>query len=108
VVAETSQRVAVLYAGSVVEIALAEQLFAQPQHPYTLGLLAALPSSEKEEKELPFIPGNVPSGIEEVPGCPFAPRCSYVMDHCWKTSPPLFFIEEGHKAACFLCEENSS
>ena len=108
VVAETSQRVAVLYAGRVVEIALAEQLFSQPRHPYTLGLLAALPSSEKEELELQFIPGNVPSGKEIVTGCSFAPRCSYVMEKCWKNSPPLFFIEDGHEAACYLCEEKSS
>ena len=108
VVAETSQRVAVLYAGRVVEIAQAEQLFFQPRHPYTLGLLAALPSSEVEVQELQFIPGNVPSGLEVVSGCSFAPRCSYVMDHCWTSSPPLFFIEDGHEAACYLCEENSS
>ena len=108
IVAETSQRVAVLYAGSVVEIASAEQLFGHPKHPYTLGLLAALPSSEKGEQDLQYIPGNVPSGLEIVSGCPFAPRCSYVMDHCWTSPPPLFSIEEGHKAACYLCEENSS
>ncbi len=108
VVAETSQRVAVLYAGRVVEVAQTEQLFFQPRHPYTLGLLAALPSSEDEVQELQFIPGNVPSGLEVVSGCPFAPRCSYVMDHCWTSSPPLLFIEDGHKAACYLCEDNSS
>jgi oligopeptide/dipeptide ABC transporter ATP-binding protein len=108
VVAETSNRVAVLYAGSVVEIAMAEQLFSQPRHPYTMGLLAALPSSDKEAQELPFIPGNVPSGIEEMPGCSFAPRCSFVMERCWKNSPPLFAVEEGHQAACFLCEADSS
>ncbi len=107
VVAETSQRVAVLYAGSVVEIAQAEQLFSKPQHPYTMGLLAALPSSEEEEQELLYIPGNVPSGIEEMPGCSFAPRCSYVMEKCWINSPSLFFIEDGHEAACYLCEEKT-
>lgn len=108
VVAETSNRVAVLYAGSVVEIARVEQLFSQPRHPYTMGLLAALPSAEKEDQGLLFIPGNVPSGIEEMPGCAFAPRCSFVMDQCWKNAPPLFDVEKGHNAACFLCEEDSS
>jgi oligopeptide/dipeptide ABC transporter ATP-binding protein len=104
VVAETSQRVAVLYSGSVVEIANAEQLFSQPQHPYSMGLLAALPSIERDEGELPYIPGNVPSGHEDIKGCSFAPRCSYVMEHCWHNPPPLYTIDDQHKAACFLCK----
>jgi oligopeptide/dipeptide ABC transporter ATP-binding protein len=73
-----------------------------------MGLLAALPRTDKEEQELPFIPGNVPSGIEEMPGCSFAPRCSFVMNQCWKNSPPLFDVEEGHQSACFLSEGDSS
>jgi peptide/nickel transport system ATP-binding protein len=107
VVAETSNRVAVLYAGSVVEIATVEQLFSQPRHPYTLGLLSALPSSEKGEHELKFIPGNVPSGLETMSGCRFAPRCSFVMERCLTSSPPLYIVEDGHQAACYLCVENS-
>ena len=104
VVAETAQDVAVMYAGKVVESATAEQLFAAPQHPYTRGLFASLPSLGKPGQPLYTIPGSVPAATNFPEGCRFAPRCPHAFKQCQAALPPLNAVEghPGHHAACWL------
>ena len=104
IVAETCQQVVVLYAGRVVEKGAVEAIFASPQHPYTRGLLAALPRPGSRGSDLQVIAGTVPSGLERIAGCAFAPRCDYVMDICRRQQPALSFINSAHVSACYLHE----
>jgi peptide/nickel transport system ATP-binding protein len=104
VVAETSQRVAVLYAGRVVEEGPTDVVLSDPKHPYTQGVLGALPSPERRGQGLVAIPGTVPSGLDEIKGCSFAPRCPYVMDHCPHVDPPPFDVGPQQHAECLLYE----
>lgn len=108
VVAETCNRVVVLYAGRVVEESPAREFFHHPQHPYSQGLLVALPRLNDHGRSLEPIPGNVPSGLGFAPGCAFAPRCPFVMDRCKHESPPMLEVSPGHRAACYLIEEGRS
>jgi dipeptide transport system ATP-binding protein len=89
VVAETAQRVAVMYAGQMVEERSAAELFAAPQHPYTAALLAALPERSTGEKRLSTIPGVVPGLHDRPSGCLFNPRCTFADDHCRAVQPEL-------------------
>ncbi len=102
VVAEMCERVAVLYAGNLVEEAPVYELFRNPQHPYTMGLLRAVPNPLTEISKLEAIPGTVPNLIKPPPGCRFHPRCPYVKDICKKEKPPLVEVSPGHKVACWL------
>jgi peptide/nickel transport system ATP-binding protein len=105
VVAETAQRVVVMYAGRVVEEASVEQLFSQPRHPYTLGLIRSIPridTAAARKERLEAIGGVVPSLVDPPPGCRFAPRCRFVTDVCRQAVPPLREVERGHKVACVL------
>jgi peptide/nickel transport system ATP-binding protein len=105
VVAETAQRVVVMYAGKVVEEAPVEQLFAQPRHPYTQGLIRSIPRIDKaatRKTRLESIAGVVPSLLDPMPGCRFAPRCPFARADCLEASPPLREIAAGHKVACVL------
>src|ERR1700757_1022257 len=95
VVAETAQRVSVMYAGQVVEERSAEQLFAAPQHPYTAALLAALPERSTGESRLATIPGVVPGLHDRPNGCLFNPRCAYANDHCRADPPALRAWQDG-------------
>ena len=104
VVAETCQQVVVLYAGRVVERGSVGAIFAAPQHPYTQGLLAALPRPGSRGSELKVIPGSVPGGLEAIEGCAFAPRCEYVMERCRRRQPPLTQLGAEHHSACHLHE----
>ncbi len=104
IVAETCQRVVVLYAGRVVERASVAAVFADPQHPYTQGLLAALPRPGSRGSDLKVIPGSVPSGLESLAGCAFAPRCEFVMARCREHQPPLTIVGGEHQSACHLHE----
>ncbi len=109
VVAETAQRVVVMYAGQVVEEATVESLFAQPRHPYTQGLIRSIPridtaASAGHKVRLEAIPGTVPKLIDPAPGCRFADRCRYVRAECRTATPPLREITSGHKVACFFAE----
>ena len=103
VVAETCQRVIVMYAGRKVEEAPVLALFDQPMHPYTRGLMASIPSRrlDKSARRLQEIPGIVPSLREPIPGCPFAPRCGFASDRCRSEAPPLAEHAVGHWAACW-------
>ncbi len=105
VVAETTQRVVVMYAGKVIEEASVGQLFAHPRHPYTQGLIRSIPRVDRaatHKARLEAIAGVVPSLLNPPPGCRFAPRCRYATDICTKAVPPLREVDTGHKVACVL------
>jgi len=103
VVAETCQRVIVMYAGRKVEEAPVLALFDRPMHPYTRGLMASIPRRRvaKSVRRLQEIPGIVPSLREPIPGCPFAPRCGFATDRCRSEAPALVERDAGHWAACW-------
>ena len=103
VVAETAQRVAVMYAGKVVEEAPVGELFANPRHPYTQGLIRSIPridTAATKKPRLEAIAGVVPSLLDPPPGCRFAPRCRYAGAECIEAVPPLREVKPGHKVAC--------
>ncbi len=105
VVAETTHRVVVMYAGRVVEEATAEQLFGNPKHPYTQGLIRSIPridSAAVHKERLEAIAGVVPSLLSPPPGCRFAPRCKFATPKCTEAMPLLQEVEAGHKVACVL------
>jgi len=102
VVAQVCSRVAVMYAGYIVEIGTAKQIFKNPYHPYTKGLMHAIPKIHVETKRLEVIRGVVPNLITPPSGCRFHPRCDHMMDVCKKKAPPTVKVEEGHYVACFL------
>jgi peptide/nickel transport system ATP-binding protein len=105
VVAETAQRVVVMYAGKVIEEASAEALFGDPRHPYTQGLIRSIPridTAATQKVRLEAIGGVVPKLIAPPEGCRFAPRCKFAKPECTQATPPLREIAPGHKVACFL------
>ncbi len=102
VVAEFCERVIVMYTGRIVEEAPVRELFANPAHPYTRGLLKSLPSVTKEGGRLPTIQGMVPSLTALPRGCKFNPRCPDVMDICLGNEPARMIVGEGHDARCYL------
>ena len=107
VVAETAQRVVVMYAGKVVEEADVDELFADPRHPYTQGLIRSIPRidlASEHKTRLEAIGGSVPILINPAPGCRFAPRCRYAMSVCSEREPRLREIAPGHRMACHLGE----
>jgi peptide/nickel transport system ATP-binding protein len=105
VVAQTCQRVMVMYAGRVVEHAPVVDLFARPLHPYTRGLLGSIPSAEGRRGALRQIPGSPPDLAERIDGCAFAPRCPLVRDRCRSELPVLRSLRPGHESACHVAEE---
>jgi peptide/nickel transport system ATP-binding protein len=105
VIAETAQRVVVMYAGKVIEEATVQVLFSAPRHPYTQGLIRSIPRIDRaatHRTRLEAIPGTVPSLLDPAPGCRFAARCPYVREGCRRETPPLREIGPGHKVACVL------
>ena len=105
VIATICDRVAVMYAGAIMETAPTRDLLDNPQHPYTQGLINALPQSGKKGQALESIDGTVPANPGAVVGCLFASRCSKVHDRCHESRPPLYTINDNHHSACFLIEE---
>ena len=100
VVAEMADEVAVMYAGRVVERAPAAALFADPMHPYTLGLLGSVPRLDEERETLLAIEGRVPPPFALPKGCRFHPRCPFATQDCKTEQPPLRLVADGHQAAC--------
>ena len=105
VVAETCERVIVMYAGQVVEEAPVREIFKNPQHPYTKGLIQSVPDMRFKKDSLYSIPGNVPKPGTIKEGCRFAPRCEYATERCMKETPSLYRTSDVHQARCFLVEE---
>jgi len=105
--AEVSDRIAVMYAGKIVEIGTNQQIYGEqgPCHPYTRNLLAATPRLHAKVSELSFIPGAPPDLLEPPSGCRFHPRCALAMDKCREEEPPLIEIEDEHMVACWRCEK---
>lgn len=99
VVAQVCDRVAVMYAGRVVEVALVRDLFSKPMHPYTKGLIASIPGMDSDDPLL-SIPGNVPTLINPPGGCRFHPRCRFKLDVCEKVIPEYRLVSPRHKVAC--------
>ncbi len=106
IIAEMCDRVAVMYSGNIVEYASAIDLFKNPRHPYTQGLISAIPSIEKRDKELQTIRGMVPNLIYPPSGCRFHPRCDYRLEVCDKVKPKLTKIGEKYFVACHLFDSN--
>ena len=100
VVAETCSRVIVMYAGTIVEEAPVDELFARPQHPYTEGLIASVPRLDERPEYLYSIEGAVPDLTAMPKGCRFAPRCKYAQESCWAAPPELQSVGENHRCAC--------
>ncbi len=101
IIAGLAHRVVVMYGGFIVEEASVKELYANPKHPYTLGLLGSLPRLDSDEyKRLHDIPGLPPVLMEKPAACPFSPRCPYVFEKC-KQNPPLMEISVNHRAACW-------
>jgi len=101
VIAEMAQTVMVMYAGKVMEYAAVDDLFENPLHPYTQGLMKSIPQPDRIQKRLPIIPGIVPSLLNLPNGCKFGDRCEKSNAKCFKEEPPLFEIKEGKKCRCW-------
>jgi peptide/nickel transport system ATP-binding protein len=102
VASQVADRVIVMYAGRIVEDASVFDLFSNPLHPYTQGLLSCIPKGDRKGSELSPIPGSLPDLRFDVSACRFQPRCKYAMTVCSERIPPLVEVEKGHKVACFL------
>ena len=105
VIAEVASRVVVMYGGEVVEEARVETLFTSAHHPYTEGLLHAMPRVGRRQERLAVIPGNVPPPTAWPSGCRFRDRCAYAWDRCEREHPPLYQIGAGHVSRCHLADE---
>jgi peptide/nickel transport system ATP-binding protein/oligopeptide transport system ATP-binding protein len=100
VIAQTCDRLAVMYAGRVVETGPVASLFRQPRHAYTLGLLNSVPRADLLRQPLASIPGQPPLLFELPQGCAFAPRCRFMTEPCTTAKPPLVEVKPGHRSAC--------
>ena len=106
-VAQLVDRLAVMYAGRIVEEGLADEVFHRPRHPYTRGLIDSIPNIDLDQIELATMKGRPPDLVDPPPGCRFAPRCPYAMARCTAESPPLVTEADGHRSACWLNEEGT-
>jgi peptide/nickel transport system ATP-binding protein len=104
VIAQTCDQLAVLYGGRVAESGLTREIFVNPQHPYTRGLMNAIPRPGSRGKRMAAIPGSVPTNPGAIVGCAFAPRCEFALERCRTESPPLVQVGKNHLSACFLAE----
>ncbi len=102
VIAEMSDRVMVMYAGKAVEVASTIDIFKNPKHPYTVGLIGSKPDMSTESTRLNVIPGNVPDLSNLPPGCPFSPRCDKSMDICKREFPKEKILDGDHRISCWL------
>jgi oligopeptide transport system ATP-binding protein len=103
VVARYANRVNVMYAGKIVESSSARELYANPRHPYTLGLLRSVPRLDEARRDKLVPIEGLPPDLANVPkGCSFYPRCSYHIERCLQEEPPLMLVDEKHYAACWV------
>jgi len=103
IIAGLAHRVGVMYAGYIIEEAPVKELYGNPEHPYTLGLLSSLPRLDHDShRRLTSIDGLPPVLFEKPTFCPFAPRCPYVRERCWQENPPLIQVAPDHFAACWV------
>ncbi len=105
VVTEIADRVAVMYAGRIVEMASIEAIFGQMRHPYTKGLLDSIPQLKEKKNRLNAIPGQVPNPVDLPVGCKFHPRCYLMIEECKKEEPPLFRVNGEHFSRCIRWQE---
>lgn len=106
IIAGLADRVLVMYAGLVIEEANVKELYAKPKHPYTIGLLGSLPRVDQDKEDrLASIDGLPPVLLETPSYCPFAPRCKFAVDRCWKENPVLETVGTNHRAACWIDPE---
>jgi oligopeptide/dipeptide ABC transporter ATP-binding protein len=104
-VAGIAHRVAVMYAGRIIEEAAVTELFARPQHPYTVGLLQAAPRVDRDQPALAAIPGSVPPAFAWPAGCRFHPRCAHAWDRCTREEPDVLQTGSAHTSRCWLVTE---
>ena len=102
VAASLCHRIAVMYAGRIVELADAARLYAEPKHPYSQGLLASVPKLGQRGTRLTAIPGNPPNPLDLPSGCSFHPRCPHATEQCRREAPPSVAVEGGGEVACWL------
>jgi peptide/nickel transport system ATP-binding protein len=113
VVRHFCSRLMVMYAGKIIEEGPSEEILSTPLHPYTIGLVGAVPRKSKHGRPLANIPGKAPSLEESLPGCLFAPRCPHLLlkpqakEHCTAVVPPLTNIDGNHRVCCFLSGDNN-
>ncbi len=106
VVAGLVDKVAVMYAGYIIEKAPVHDLYKKTSHPYTKGLLQSIPTiTSREQRRLDSIEGVLPDLLEKTDYCPFAPRCQYSVSKCWQENPPLLKVKEAHQSACWRWED---
>jgi len=109
IIAGLAQRVIVMYGGYFIEEASVKELYGNPQHPYTIGLLGSLPRlNESGHQRLVSIDGSPPVLMEKPNSCPFAPRCNYAIEHCWQENPVLETIAPDHRVACWVDSQTRS
>ena len=109
VVARYADRVNVMYAGKIIERGTAREIYANPRHPYTLGLLRSVPRLDEPRKsKLDPIEGQPPDLVRLPPGCAFAPRCRYAIARCASEVPPLLSVSHGHESACWVADQLAS
>lgn len=108
IVAKMCDRVAVMYAGKIVEEGDVRQIFNNPSHPYTEALINSVPKMEEKTQRLYAIPGQPPALWNLPAGCSFAPRCPYAFDKCHEEYPPTFNVDEGQISACWLREKQGA
>lgn len=106
VIAQTAQRVVVMYAGKVVEEADVVPLFGDPLHPYSQGLLRSIPRLDEDRERLEVVPGVVPNPLDFPPGCRFHNRCPHCFDLCRQEEPPLFVFSDGRRGRCWLLKDH--
>lgn len=105
IISETCDKLAIMYAGKLVELGDVLTMFKKPVHPYTQGLIAAFPGIYAPKQEMKALPGSPPNLLNPPKGCRFNPRCPYVMDICKKKTPELKEVSKGHYVACYLAKK---
>ena len=108
VVASICQKVAVIYAGEIVEYGTLEQIFDHPTHPYTIGLFGSLPKLDSTEKRLKPIKGMMPDPTLEIQGCKFAERCEHATEACRAKKPEIYTTQDGHQIRCVLAGKENA